>query len=59
MDTVAFSMPPLPVFIKGAESVFSAGKRHVRRTFSVFGDGRQKITPVQLIRCTGSRYADP
>ena len=36
MDTVTFSMPPLPVFIKGAESVFSAGKRHVRRTFSVF-----------------------
>ncbi len=36
MDTFTFSMPPLPVFIKGAESVFSAGKRHVRRTFSVF-----------------------
>ena len=36
MDTVTFSMPPLPVFIKGAESVFLEGKKHFRRTFSVF-----------------------
>jgi AraC-like DNA-binding protein len=36
MDYVTFSLPPLPVFIKGAESVFPEGKRHFRRTFSVF-----------------------
>ncbi|MED0655310.1 AraC family transcriptional regulator [Anoxybacillus geothermalis] len=36
MDYITFSLPPLPVFIKGAESVFPKGKRHFRRTFTVF-----------------------
>ncbi|NNV06148.1 AraC family transcriptional regulator [Geobacillus sp. C56-T2] len=36
MNYVLFPLPPLPVFIKGGESVFPKGKRHFRRTFSVF-----------------------
>ncbi|WP_027408978.1 helix-turn-helix transcriptional regulator [Anoxybacteroides tepidamans] len=33
---ITFRWPPFPTFIKGGEAVFSKGKKHFRRTFSVF-----------------------
>lgn len=33
---VMFSVPPFPTFIKGGEAVFAKGKKHFRRTFTVF-----------------------
>lgn len=36
MAHIAFHLPPFPTFIKGGEAVFAEGKKHFRRTFSVF-----------------------
>jgi AraC-like DNA-binding protein len=36
MTYISFRVPPFPTFIKGGEAVFARGKKHFRRTFSVF-----------------------
>ncbi|MFD1735271.1 helix-turn-helix domain-containing protein [Bacillus salitolerans] len=36
MSYISFRVPPFPTFIKGGEAVFSTGKKHFKRTFSVF-----------------------
>jgi hypothetical protein len=36
MSYISFRLPPFPTFIKGGEAVFSKGKKHIRRTYSVF-----------------------
>jgi AraC-like DNA-binding protein len=36
MSYISFQLPPFPTFIKGGEAVFTIGKKHIRRTYSVF-----------------------
>ncbi|GMB08867.1 AraC family transcriptional regulator [Thermolongibacillus altinsuensis] len=36
MTHIMFRVPPFPTFIKGGEAVFAKGKKHFKRTFSVF-----------------------
>ncbi|MBS2770537.1 AraC family transcriptional regulator [Anoxybacillus rupiensis] len=36
MRHIAFRCPPFPTFIKGGEAMFVQGKKHFKRTFSVF-----------------------
>ncbi|ANB62065.1 helix-turn-helix domain-containing protein [Anoxybacteroides amylolyticum] len=33
---ISFFVPPFPTFVKGGEAVFAKGKKHFRRTFTVF-----------------------
>ncbi|WP_019413513.1 AraC family transcriptional regulator [Paenisporosarcina sp. TG20] len=36
MIHISFNLPPFPTFIKGGEAIFAKGKRHIRRTYTVF-----------------------
>ncbi len=36
MNHLSFQIPPFPTFIKGGEAIFSKGKKHIRRNYSVF-----------------------
>jgi AraC-like DNA-binding protein len=36
MSMLTFKLPPFPTFIKGGEATFHIGKKHFKRTFSVF-----------------------
>ncbi|MFZ3589180.1 helix-turn-helix transcriptional regulator [Bacillus sp. DJP31] len=36
MTHISFQLPPFPTFIKGGEAIFAKGKRHFKRTYSVF-----------------------
>jgi AraC-like DNA-binding protein len=36
MTYISFRVPPFPTYIKSGEAVFSKGKQHFRRTFSIF-----------------------
>jgi AraC-like DNA-binding protein len=36
MALIVFTAPPFPTFIKGGEATFLKGKKHFKRTFSVF-----------------------
>jgi AraC-like DNA-binding protein len=36
MSYISFQLPPFPTFITGAEAVFTKGKKHIRRTYTVF-----------------------
>lgn len=36
MNTLIFQVPPFPTFIAGSKDCFKKGKKHIKRTFSVF-----------------------
>jgi AraC-like DNA-binding protein len=36
LSYISFQLPPFPTFIKGGEAIFTKGKKHIRRTYSVF-----------------------
>lgn len=36
MSTLRFEVPPFPTYITGGKEVFQKGKKHMKRTFSVF-----------------------
>jgi hypothetical protein len=36
MNYISFQLPPFPTFIKGGQSIFTVGKKHIRRTYWVY-----------------------